>query len=89
MSPRGGYRRTGTLGRKWTSKVRRLPNGLQGVLGNNTGYATYVQAPFGETGGQQRFHRASRWRTIDQAVLQKQNVINRIWGREINEVLHG
>ncbi len=37
------YRRTGTLGRKWTTKVTKTHEGLTGKVGNNTYYAPYVQ----------------------------------------------
>jgi len=38
------YRRTGTLGRRWTTQVRRIANGLRGKVGNNTSYAPWVQS---------------------------------------------
>jgi hypothetical protein len=41
--PRSSYRRTGTLGRKWTVRVTRLANGLRGKVRNKTWYAPLVQ----------------------------------------------
>lgn len=38
------YRRTGTLGRRWTKKVRNTGDGVVGVVGNNTKYAPWVQS---------------------------------------------
>jgi len=53
------YRRTGTLGRKWTIKVEN--NGRQGEIGNNTPYAIYVQGP-----RRREFHKAAGWKSIDE-----------------------
>lgn len=43
---RGGtsYRRTGTLGRRWTSRISQDANGLEGKVGNNTSYGPFVQS---------------------------------------------
>ena len=59
------YRRTGTLGRRWTTEV--LPEGdeLIGKVGNNTKYAPQVQSEK----FQARVHR-ERWQT-DADVLEK------------------
>lgn len=37
------YRRTGTLGRRWTTKVYNTGTEIYGVTGNNTPYAPRVQ----------------------------------------------
>jgi hypothetical protein len=42
--PGSSYRRTGTLGRRWLSKVERTGNGLVGTVGNNTSYGPWVQS---------------------------------------------
>ena len=39
-----GYRRTGTLGRRWTTDVRSDHGGLTGRVGNNTEYGPWVQS---------------------------------------------
>lgn len=39
------YRRTGTLGRRWTSTVEQTPGDLIGTVGNNTIYGPYVMDP--------------------------------------------
>ena len=38
------YRRTGTLGRKWTSKIEQGNGIIRGKVGNNTEYAPLVQS---------------------------------------------
>jgi hypothetical protein len=52
------YRRTGTLGRGWTTKVDQ--GGKRGIVGNITPYAIYVQGP-----RQVWFHEARGWLTIE------------------------
>ena len=42
--PNSRYRRTGTLGRRWTTKVDRTASALTGRIGNNTEYAPQVQS---------------------------------------------
>ena len=58
------YRRTGTLGRGWTTDVDQ--GGKRGIVGNQSrgkkgkkGYAIYVQGP-----RQRHFHKAHGWLTI-------------------------
>lgn len=43
-NPDSKYRRTGTLGRRWTTRVTRSAVGLTGKVGNNTIYAPWVQS---------------------------------------------
>lgn len=50
------YRRTGTLGRRWTHKVEN--EGKRGVVGNNTVYAPRVQSHI-----QQAWVHRGRWQT--------------------------
>lgn len=54
------YRRTGTLGRRWTTEVS--PDGRRGVVGNNTPYGPLVQ---GDASQQVRYHAAGGWRRVD------------------------
>ena len=42
--PNSTYRRTGTLGRKWTSKIEQSSTSITGRVGNNTDYAPRVQS---------------------------------------------
>jgi hypothetical protein len=60
------YRRTGTLGRRWTSVVTESVNGLVGTVGNNTSYGPWVQSEM----FQAAVHRG-RWQT-DQDVATKE-----------------
>lgn len=68
VKPQGSrYPRTGTLGRRWTSeKVSRSSNGVSGIVGNNTGYARWVQDETRQTDK----HRATGWIT-DGEVLRR------------------
>jgi hypothetical protein len=59
------YRRTGTLGRRWTARVETGPKGVIGRVGNNTIYGPWVQSKR----FQSRVHRG-RWQT-DQAVMER------------------
>ena len=65
---RGGssYRRTGTLGRRWTSVVTESANGLVGTVGNNTSYGPWVQSEMFQAAVHQ-----GRWQT-DQDVATKE-----------------
>lgn len=63
---RGGYRRTGTYGRRWTTRVTTEAGGLQGKVGNNVAYGPYV----GSRQYQAKIH-AGRWNT-DQSVLDQE-----------------
>ena len=54
------YRRTGTLGRRWTTEVS--PDGREGRVGNNTPYAKYVQ---GTREDQSFYHATGGWRRVD------------------------
>ncbi len=38
------YVRTGTLGRRWTTKISQDAQGLTGKVGNNTSYGPFVQS---------------------------------------------
>lgn len=57
------YRRTGTLGRKWTVRVQQNGPYLEGKVGNNTRYAPFVQS----RQFQARIHRG-RWQTDERVV---------------------
>jgi hypothetical protein len=63
--PGSSYRRTGTLGRRWTTEITRNGNGLIGKTGNNTSYGPWVQSKQ----FQARVHRG-RWQT-DEDVLER------------------
>jgi len=63
--PGSSYRRTGTLGRRWTTEITQTENGLDGRVGNNTEYGPFVQSDR----FQARVHRG-RWQT-DRSVTEK------------------
>lgn len=70
--PNSTYRRTGTLGRKWTTKITQSASELVGSVGNNTEYAPYVQA----YRFQARVHRG-RWINTDKYVMdtEQRNIV--------------
>lgn len=55
------YRRTGTLGRRWTTRVSGAGLAVTGEVGNVTGYGPYVQG----ADDQAHVHQG-RWRTDEQ-----------------------
>ena len=79
-----GYKRTSTIVRKWTSKVSMTSNGVKGVLGNNAPGAIWVQA----AKTQQPFHKASGWRTEEEAIEKNADKIqakyDKVVKRELN-----
>lgn len=67
------YRRTGTLGRRWTMQITQGAESITGILGNNTTYGPWVQDKT-----QQATIHQGRWPTA-QDVLEKQRawIVNR------------
>ena len=57
------YRRTGTLGRLWTTRVQQNSGYLEGKVGNRVKYAPFVQS----RQFQARIHRG-RWQTDERVV---------------------
>lgn len=57
------YRRQGTLGRRWTTKVSGFAQSIQGFVGNVTSYARYVQ----DEPKQAEIHKG-RWPTVQGVV---------------------
>ena len=64
--PGGGYRRSGTLGKKWTYTIKQRESRLH----NNVGYGPYVQ---GER--QQSFHEASKWPKVSKVAKDSESAI--------------
>jgi hypothetical protein len=79
----GGYIRTGTLGRKWVTKVENSINGVRGEVGNNTGYAQYVQ----QLASQQSFHKASGWTTEIEALRKTEKDRNAVWRVAVRRII--
>ena len=82
--PNSSYRRTGTLGRSWTSTVDNLGDGIRGRVGNRVKYAPFVQSSM----FQRPVHRR-RWQT-DRIVLNRQRgAIQADFARAVNQALGG
>jgi hypothetical protein len=82
------YRRTGTLGRTWSSRVSLTSGGVEGELGNNARsprgriYGPYVQ----DHERQARWH-VGRWQTDRQVADRNEGRIIGIFERMAEEVL--
>ena len=74
--------RTGTLGRRWTTRITRSAGGLTDKVGNNTKYAPWVQSERFQAG----LHR-KRWQTDQQVINDNRRAIVDDFEREIRRVL--
>jgi hypothetical protein len=81
--PNSSYRRTGTLGRKWTSKIEEGNGAIRGRVGNNTDYAPLVQSKR----FQARIHRGLWINTDEYVVETEQRNIERDFKQTIDEAL--
>lgn len=77
------YVRTGTLGKRWVTKITRSSGGLQGKIGNNAKYGPWVQSERFQT----RFHRATGWPTDSRFVRENERVILDDFQREVDKAL--
>jgi hypothetical protein len=80
--PGSSYVRTGTLGRRWTVKISRRSDGVEGRVGNNTVYAPFVQSHR----FQARIHRG-RWQTDAKVVDKNRQAIVADFERAIKQAL--
>ena len=80
--PNSSYRRTGTLGRKWTSKIEQSNGIIRGKVGNNASYAPLVQS----YQLQARIHRGL-WQTDRYVVDTEYRTIVRDFENAISEAL--
>lgn len=80
--PNSKYRRTGTLGRRWTTQVVEAGGGLTGKVGNNTRYAPLVQS----SKFQVKPHRG-RWQTDRDSIRANESAIVRDFEASIREAL--
>lgn len=81
------YRRTGTLGRKWTSArpvITSSRDGITGRVGNNTPYGPFVQSAM----FQARVHRG-RWQTDERVLREALPAITRDFQGAIDRALEG
>lgn len=76
------YRRTGTLGRLWTTKIEN--QGKRGIVGNMTPYATYVQGP-----RRRYFHKAAGWKSIQEVGTEEANAVIGYFEDEIRKKVNG
>lgn len=78
------YRRTGTLGRRWITRVKNKYSKLEGQVGNNTSYGPWVQSD--------RFqadtHRGI-WQTDRQVLEDSERLIQEIFEERIASLLAG
>lgn len=82
--PEQKYVRTGTLGRRWTKRVRSGGDGVVGVVGNNTTYAPFVHA--------RQFQAAphrGRWQTDEEVLERNRDRIVEFFRAAIALVLRG
>lgn len=77
------YVRTGTYGRRWTTRITESNQGLVGTVGNNTIYGPFV----GSQRFQARVHR-NRWTTDNQAVRRNEAAIVADFERVISDALN-
>lgn len=83
-APRGSrYIRTGTLGRRWTTRITRSSNGITGTVGNNTAYGPLVQSERFQT----RTHKRTGWTTDERAVKDNEKAIVDDFQRAIQAAL--
>lgn len=70
------------LGRSWDVQVIAEKDAIIGMVGNNTSYAEYVQGA-----KQWRVHKARGWMTVDEALAQSQEDINKFFEEATDEYL--
>ena len=80
--PDSPYRRTGTLGREWTTDVNRHYGGVRGTVGTNTEYAPWVQSQ-----NFQAWMHKGRWLTDEGAIQKKRKDIIRDFEGTIRRAL--
>lgn len=78
------YRRTGTLGRGWTSKTTKTPSFMEVVVGNRVKYAPFVQS----SRFQNRFHRG-HWQTDVDVLKRNEKKIVSIFRNRLNSAFGG
>jgi len=83
--PQSKYKRTGTLGRRWNTRVESGPSGLVGRVGNNVRYGPWVQASMFQT----RFHAQTGWHTDAGAVAQNEDAILADFQQAVDRALAG
>lgn len=77
------YRRSGSLGRRWTTQVYRFNGDLVGKVGNNTLYGPYVQSE------QFQAHWMTHWQTDQEVINREKSTIINDFERAINDAVGG
>lgn len=78
--PESNYRRTGTLGRRWTTRVQ-FAGDVAGLVGNNVPYAPYVQ----DADRQAQIHRGL-WQTAQEVAQGSEDEVVDIFADEIANI---
>ena len=76
------YRRTGTLGRRWTTEVNATSNDLTGIVGNNTPYGPFVQSE----AFQASIHKGA-WLTDERSVINRESDIVKLFENAASDFL--
>jgi len=76
------YATSEALSRSWTVKVKSTARAIRGIIGTNVSYAEFVQGKL-QTG----FHRARRWKTVEQVLFTKRGAIWRAFGDVVKKAL--
>jgi hypothetical protein len=84
-----GYKRTGSLGRKWTRKVSRVGSQAIGKIGTNQSYAPWVVSEeVGNNGaGPQAWFHQDRWWTIQQVARDVAPKIYKLYRQWVRRML--
>ena len=77
-----GYRRDGT-GKAWTELVETTPNGVHGEVGNVNDSQIWAQS----REHQQPFHKASGWRTVEDAIEKNTDKIQQKFDKVVEREL--
>lgn len=83
--PQSTYRRTNTLGRRWTKETRSIPNGFEGRVYNDTEYARWVQGGQSQTA----VHKRTGWKTDDSVAQDKAREVQAIVDQAISKIVDG
>jgi hypothetical protein len=83
------YRRTGTMGRSFTTEVKQFFSEIVGVIGNPIEYAPWVisEVEVPGIGGPQADHHRGRWYTLQDVVRKARQAVIDIYLEEIDNLL--
>lgn len=76
------YRRTGTLGRRWTTAVTVSPAEIRGVVGNVTAYGPFVQSQESQANVHQ-----GRWRTAERVAQEMEPAIQDLFEARLSAAM--